>query len=228
MKYPSLYLFFALFTPFILPTTYANEDEFAKLDIISNKIPIQKENDLWLNISVPFKFLKHPRLESLNGRRPSTIEGAFNPKFINNVKVKLWICFENKFKKDLLGTSSGQKDTDYYQYYDSEVEYQTLEFDRSTKTANFLFPAAIAERDGFLEAYVKPVGYVIEISYDGEEFALSDGIYFNYRGATPQVLESFKSQAKSQSTKNKGILIPAHEISMNYLQGMGPPRMQPR
>lgn len=222
MKHHTLITLLAFLTATIVNYSYAIEDEFAKLDIVSNKLPIQKDGDFWLKISVPFKLLKHPRLESLNGRRPSTLEEAFNPKFINGVKVKLWICFENKYKKDLLGSSASLKDADFYQYYSAEVEYQTLEFDRTTKMASFLFPSAIAERDGFMEAYVKPVGYVIEMSYNEVDFALSDAVYFNYRGVTQQVLESFKSQAKSQSSKNRGVLLPAHEVSMNYLQEMGP------
>ncbi len=202
--------------------SFGEEDEFAKLDITSNKLPIQKESDLWLRINVPFKLLKHPRLEALNGRRPATIEQAFNPKYLDDVKVKLWICFANKFKQNLLSSENKFSDADFYQYYSAEVEYRTLEFDRSTKNAVFLFPAAIAERDGFLEAYVKPVGYVIAISHQGTELSLSNSVFFNYRQVTPQILESFKAQSLSKSKENQGVLIPAHEVSMEYLNGMGP------
>lgn len=205
-----------------ITTIFAEEDEFVMLDITSHKLPIQKENDTWLHVSVPFKFLKHPRLEALDGRRPETLEQAFNPKFIDDIKVKLWICFANKFKQNLLSSRGNFKETDFYQYYSAEIEYSTLEFDRSTKSASFLFPAAIAERDGFLEAYVKPVGYVIEISHKGRNFKLSKSIYFNYRGATEQILESFKAQVLSKSAENKGVLVPAHEVNMSYLDGMGP------
>ena len=208
----------------LLVTGYSangEEDEFVELDITSNKIPIQKESDQWLRISVPFKLKKHPRIEALNGRRPSSLSEAFNPKFINNIKVKIWICFPNKFKQDLL-SSANIGATEFYQYYSAEVEYLTLEFDRSTKNATFLFPTPIAERDGFLEAYVKPVGYVIEISHKGTNFEMSDAVYFDYRGVTPQVLESFKSRAMSGSSENEGILFPAYKVNMNYLDGMGP------
>ena len=128
----------------------------------------------------------------------------------------------NNYKKNLLRSAGDFKETDFYQYYYSEVEYQTLEFDTSTKEAQFLFPAAIAERDGFMEAYVKPVGYVIEISHDGTSYELSDSVYFNFRGVTPQVLESFRTQAVSKSSANKGVLLPAHKVSMDLLNDMGP------
>ena len=52
--------------------SYALEDEYAKLDITNNKIPIKKYGDAWLRISVPFKFVKHPKLQALQGKRPST------------------------------------------------------------------------------------------------------------------------------------------------------------
>ncbi len=205
---------------------FGEKDEFLKLDITS-KLPIKKLNDSWILISVPFKFkTTHPRVKALNGSRPTTITQAFNPKFINDIKVKLWICFLNKYNQNLLGSNASLKETDFYQYYSAEVEYRTLEFETSTKNANFLFPTPIAERDGFLESTIKPVGYVIEISHNGTNFDISDSVYFNYRGATPQVLESFRTQAVSKSSENKGVLLPAHEISMNYLDGMGPVKTQ--
>ena len=52
----------------LLVTGYSangEEDEFVELDITSNKIPIQKESDQWLRISVPFKLKKHPRMKHL-------------------------------------------------------------------------------------------------------------------------------------------------------------------
>ena len=134
----------------LLVTGYSangEEDEFVELDFTSNKIPIQKESDQWLRISVPFKLKKHPRIEALNGRRPSSLSEAFNPKFINNIKVKIWICFPNKFKQDLL--SSANMVYQFYQYYSAEVEYLTLS-SIDPQDATFLFPTPIAERDGFL------------------------------------------------------------------------------
>lgn len=222
MKIILFYLFsFSIFS-FGTLFLFGEEDEFAKLDITSDKLPVKKESDQWLRITVPFKLVNHPRLEALQGSRPSTLSQAFNPKFIDDVKVKLWICFANKFKQNLLGSRGSFKDSDFYQYYDAEIEYQTLDFDRTTKNAVFLFPTMVAERDGFLGAKVKPIGYVIEISHADSNFELSNAVYFDYRGATKEILESFKSQAVSKSSENKGVLIPAHTIDASYLAGMGP------
>ena len=201
---------------------FGETDKIAKLDISSNKLPIKKESDQWLRISVPFKFLIHPKIAALQGSRPSSLNQAFNPDFIDNVKVKLWICFANKFKQNLLGSGNNLKDADFYQYYSSEIEYLTLEFDRSTKNATFLFPTAIAERDGFLQSSIKPVGYVIEILHAESKLKLSNSAYFNFRGVTENILETFTSEAISKSSENEGVLIPAHKINPNYLIGMGP------
>jgi len=205
---------------------FGEYDKIAKLDISSNKIPIKKESDQWLRVSVPFKFQNHPKILALKGSRPNSLSQAFNPKFINNVKVRLWICFANKFKQSLLGSGNNFKDSDFYQYYSSEIEFLTLDFDRSTKIANFLFPSAIAERDGFLQSSIKPVGFVVEILHDDTILELSNSVYFNYRGATEEILEKFKSEALSKSADNEGILIPAHTIDQSYLIGMGPVNMQ--
>ena len=69
-------------------------------------------------------------------------------------------------------------DAEFYQYYSSEVEFITLKFDRNKKYAHFLFPAAIAQRDGFLTSYINPVGYAVEIIYDGA-IEISDAIFFD-------------------------------------------------
>ncbi|MDG1138607.1 MAG: hypothetical protein P8N49_03720 [Opitutales bacterium] len=212
------FAFFSIGSLFVL----GEEDKFAKLDITNGNLSIKKQSDQWLRITVPFKLVSHPRIEALEGRRPLTLSQAFNPKFIDDIKVKLWICFANKFKQNLLRSTSNLKDSDFYQYYDAEIEYLTLDFDRSTKNAIFLFPTTIAERDGFLGANVKPVGYVVEISHADSNFKLSNAVYFNYRGATEEILESFKSQALSESPENKGVLVPAHKIDASYLVGMGP------
>ena len=221
MKIPFLFLLSISCLSFGYLSATVEEDKFVKLDIVSNKLSIKKESDRWLRISVPFKFINHPKIEALNGRRPSTVSQAFNPKYINDVKVKLWLCFTNKFKQNLLSSNNNLKDSDFYQYYSAEVEYLTLEFDRSTKNATFLFPASIAERDGFLETYVKPVGYIVEISHAGKAFQISNSIYFNYRGVTDQILDTFKAQAISKSSENEGILLPAHKVNESYLSGMG-------
>ena len=44
--------------------------------------------------------------------------------------------------------------SEFYQYYSSEIELLTIKADRNKKYATFLFPSAIAERDGFLNTYV--------------------------------------------------------------------------
>ena len=214
--------FFVSFFFFGAFFAFGEIDKIAKLDISSNKLPIKKESDQWIRITVPFKFLSHPKIADLQGSRPSTLNQAFNPDFIDNVKVKLWICFANKFKQNLLGSGNNLKDADFYQYYSSEIEYLTLEFDRSTKNATFLFPTAIAERDGFLQSSIKPVGYVIEILHEESKLELSNAAYFNYRGVTENILETFISEAISKSSENEGVLVPAHKINPSYLIGMGP------
>ena len=42
------------------------------------------------------------------------------------------------------------------------MEYRTLEFETSTKNANFLFPTPIAERDGFLEVRLSPLDMLLK------------------------------------------------------------------
>jgi hypothetical protein len=64
----------------------------------------------------------------------------------------------------------------------------------------------------------------VEISSEGNSFEMSNSIFFEkYRDEA--ILEKFKEQAKSNSEKNRGILVPAHTVSMNYLDATGPIKM---
>ena len=64
----------------------AQVDKFAK---IGSRVTFSSENESWIKISVPFNLLTNPRLESANGKRPTTIESAFNPEYINDVKKNI-------------------------------------------------------------------------------------------------------------------------------------------
>ena len=207
-------LFLSSFLSFNLS---AIPDQFVKL---GGKITISKESDQWVKASVPFTFVNHPLAEKFKSRKPTTKDEVINLAYIDNIKIKLSLCFSNELQKKTLRSQKLQ-DAEFYQYYSAEVEYMTLKFDRNTKYAHFLFPAAIAERDGFLSSYINAVGYVVEIIYDGIPLEISDSIFFDkYR--EDRILQKFKQQAQSNASKNEGILLPAHLISSNYLDGAGP------
>jgi hypothetical protein len=197
-----------------ISSVYSAEDEYVKL---MGKVTVAKESDNWLKASVPFAPIVHPKLARFQKNRPATIEEALNVEYLDNVKVKLFLCFSNEYKKKLLRNNS-LKDAQFYQYYSSEIEYETIKIDRNTKTAHFLFPAAMAERDGFSKGgYVKLVGYAVEISQNGIPFEMKDSIFFDgYR--EDAILRKFKDQAAANADKNKGILLPAHVIDSSYLE----------
>ena len=202
---------------FLSVNLYAIPDQFAKL---GGKITITKESDQWVKASVPFTFVNHPLAEKFKSRKPTSKDEVINLEYINNIKIKLSLCFSNELQKRTL-RSLKLPDAEFYQYYSAEVEYITLKFDRNTKYAHFLFPSAIAERDGFLSSYINAVGYVVEIIYDGIPLEISDSIFFDkYR--EERILQKFKQQAQSNASQNEGILIPAHIINSNYLEGSGP------
>ena len=124
--------------------------------------------------------------------------------------------------KKINSRRSNLPEAEFYQYYSSEIEFLTIRADRNKKYVNFLFPAEIAERDGFLGAYVKPVGYVVEFIYDGIPLEISNNIFFG-KYKEENILEKFRQMCQTNSPKNEGILVPAQVINSNqYLQGLGP------
>lgn len=191
----------------------AQEDKYVKL---ANKVSISADSDAWLKVSVPFNLISHPRLEDTRNSRPSTLEEAFNPEYLEGLKVKLYLCFNNEFKKKVL-RSSKLIDSQFYQYYGAEVEFKTIKIERTTKYANFVFPAAIAEKDGFGGSYINPVGYAVEIFVEGVPAEISNDIFFDKYRDEPTLMK-FKQQAQEKSSQNEGVLLPAHHVFSNYFQ----------
>ena len=115
-------------------------DQIIKLD---GKISVSSESERWLKITVPFVIVEHPDLKKMEGKRPETIEEMFNPEFLNDLKINIWISFMNEFKrKELRGE---RQDVQYFDYYSAEIECLSLEIDRKTKRAEFLIPAMVAK-----------------------------------------------------------------------------------
>jgi hypothetical protein len=195
--------------------------------VVLEDVEISKESANWLKVAVKFKFPFHP-LQSKYQRSPKLIEDFVNLNYIDDVKVKLYICFSNETKKATL-RSLKKSDAEYYQYYSSEIEFLALKYKNNTSFyANFLFPIEIAERDGFISTYVKHIGHAVEISIGGIplEFPESER-FLKYDPNDPiekNYIGKFKQQAQQNSSKNEGFLIPAHIISSKYLEGAGPVR----
>ena len=213
MSIKAFFIHVCLSLIFIVLGLQAQNDQYAK---ITNKVTITSETDSWLKVSVPFNIVTHPRIDNFRGSRPSTIEEAFNPEFVEDVKVRLYICFSNEFKKRVL-RSSKMMDSQFYQYYRADIDFKILKVDRNTKYANFMFPAAVAEKDEFGSSYITPVGYAIEILMEGMPVEISNSIVFDkYRDEA--TLLKFKQQAEEKSTGNNGVLVPAHYVFPSYFQ----------
>jgi len=192
---------------------YSAPDEYVRL---TGKVTVTKESETWIKASVPFGIVAHPKAQTYSRSKPTGLSDVINLEFMNNIKVKIYLCFSNEFKKKAL-RGAKLSDAQFYQYYSAEVEYLTVKVDRNTKNVHFLFPAVLAERDGFYKAgYVKLVGYAVEISQNDVPFEITESIFFDkYR--TADILNKFKAQAVEKSEANKGLLLPAHLISQNYL-----------
>ena len=192
---------------------YSAPDEYVRL---TGKVTVTKESETWIKASVPFGIVVHPKAQTYSKSKPTGLSDVINLEFMNNIKVRIYLCFSNEFKKKAL-RSAKLSDAQFYQYYSAEVEYLTVKVDRNPKNVHFLFPAVLAERDGFYKAgYVKLVGYAVEISQNDVPFEITESIFFDkYR--TADILNKFKAQAVEKSEANKGLLLPAHLISQSYL-----------
>ena len=203
---------------FTLFPALAKDQEYDKFVSLEGKATLKRESDHWLKISVPFRINLNPDLDALDGRKPSSREELFNPKFLDNLEISLVVCFRNDFIRKVL--KADKNDRENFQYYSASLKVMVLEIG-ANYVAHFLFPAAIAERDNFGGSYPQMLGYVIDFSRNGTQFHLSDSIMFeNIR--SDEILKKFKSEALTKSIENDGILIPAHKIDQSYLRDLGP------
>jgi len=198
--------------------TLAQDQEFDKFVSLDGKVTIKRESDHWLKISVPFQVISNPDLISLEGSKPKSREELFNPKYLDNLELNLFICFRNEFARKFFRTE--KSDPENFQYYSASLKCMVLEV-TSTYVAHFLFPSAIAERDGFGGSYPELLGYVIDFSRKGKKFDVSDSTMFD-KYKTKETLEKFKTEAQSKSLPNEGILIPAYKVDRAYLRDLGP------
>ncbi len=207
-----------LFLTISTSLSFAQASDVDRFVALTGKVTIKRDSDVWLKISVPFEVVSHPDLASLEGRKPSTREELFNPQFIDDLEIRLYLCFRNDYARKF--TRTDKTDPANFQYYSSALKCLILE--KGSKCfAHFLFPAAIAERDEFGGTYPEIVGYAVEFSRRGTALQVSESIKFdNYR--QNEVLDKFRSEAKSKSSKNDGILIPGYKIDGSYLRDLGP------
>lgn len=216
MKKKSLGLLIAFLSLINVLLANEREDAFVQMD---GEPEISRASDTWLKVSVPFKLNGHPEIENLEGGRPSSLEEVFNPDFLDDLEIRLTICFRNEFKRKY--ARGDKKDIKFNEYYSSDLKIQVLEIDRSTKIAVFLFPAIIAKRDEYAGSVPKLVGYVVEFSRKGKPFNVSKSIVFeNY--TNDEVLKKFKEDALNRSTENEGILVPGHLMDTSNLKYLGP------
>jgi hypothetical protein len=216
MKIISVILLIASLQSLLIGQT--KEQEFDQIIKLDGKIKVSSESERWLKVTVPFVIVDHPDLGKMQGKRPDTIEEMFNPEFLNDLKINIWVSFMNEFKrKELRGE---RQDVLYLDYYSAEIECLCLEINRKTKKAEFLIPTVVAKMNGWGN-YPEFTGYVVEFSRNGEVFKVRDQIkFFNYDNA--EYLEKFRVEALNKSSNNEGILIPGHLISDAYLTDLGP------
>jgi hypothetical protein len=184
--------------------------EFSRLDLRS-------DGSQWLVATMQIIPKEHP-----------DEKGALNEDYIDEVKIDLYLCFKNKAKekKIYLETRRKAELKNILDYYHASVEMNTIEVTRSAQTLSFLFPLAIAKRDGF-DKETSPYGQVVDISIGGVSIQkalhenaknrLSEPIIFEgYKDQS--ILQSFKQECISNSASNQGILIPAHLVNPAYLK----------
>ena len=194
--------YLASLTFLLTGVSYAVDDyiEFQRLDIRS-------DNRKWISATVHFVPKKHPNPD-----------GALNPKFIDEVKIDLYLCFKNtaREKKIYRDTRRRAELKEILDFYHAEVEIPTLEVNSRPNSIVFLIPLEIAQRDGF-DRVQKAEGYAVDISIGGTSLELKEPVVFqSYRDEG--ILQSFKQQAITNASNTEGTLVPGFLVNPAYLE----------
>ena len=186
--------------------------DFVKVD----EVTIQRYDDNWYLISVPFELPVHPNEDE----KPKSLGEVLNHDFIEDLTIRLTICFQNQFLKKKMGSKLKLSTKDLLVYFQSEVNYHILEINRDEKKTHFLFPKMVAEQGDFISGSPKMSGYVVEIFYKNQNVELEDNILFeNY--SDKEILQNFQEEALSKASENDHILIPGHIIEPKLMHDAG-------
>ena len=85
---------------------YSAPDEYVRL---TGKVTVTKESETWIKASVPFGIIGHPKAQTYSRSKPTGLADVVNLEFMNNMKVKIYLCFSNEFKKKALRVITVQK-----------------------------------------------------------------------------------------------------------------------
>jgi hypothetical protein len=123
---------------------------------------------------------------------------ARNPRFVENIKVRVYLAWKRDAKELL------------FDYYSSEVEIVIME-QGDDNNVYFYLPGPIVDRDRLKK---EPDYYYVEISVDdemqqpkGQTPAISRNI------SNLEILKSFTSKANAESLKNEHLLMPIYLLS---------------
>jgi len=123
---------------------------------------------------------------------------ARDPRFLENIKVKVYLAWERDAKARL------------FDYYTSEVEIIIMELN-DKNNIYFYLPGLIVERD---RLRTDPDFYYVEVSIDGQvQEPSSQSVAMSRNIPNPDVLKAFTSNANSESLKNEHFLIPVYLLS---------------
>ena len=79
----------------------AVSDDTDKYVRLGGKITVTKESEMWVGVS-SFVIVSHPLLEKYKSSKPVKKDEVINLEYIDNIKIRLSLCFSNEFQKRAL------------------------------------------------------------------------------------------------------------------------------
>lgn len=157
----------------------------AREPITVKRIDFNSLRDNWTQMEVQLSCAGNPSPE------------ARDPRFVENVKVKVYLAYKLKGKAE-----SGAPNFDYYT---AEVEIIIMERG-DDNNLYFYLPGMIVERD---QLPVDPDYYYVEIAIDGDEQAAQKSA-MSSSISNQTILDSLLSKANSEGADNDHILMPVY------------------
>jgi hypothetical protein len=123
---------------------------------------------------------------------------ALNEKWIDRVKVTVWIMFTNE---------DAEGEQPKFFAYQSAAHLVSVEADEDT-TIYFYLPYEIVDRDNLQS---DPFGYLVEFEVDGEKVTRPEGDAFRIQSSRVSV-EQFKSNIEPELDKTAGLFMNQHQF----------------
>ena len=137
--------------------------------------------------------------------RGNPSDDARDPNFLDDVRVDASLSYENRAR------NPGDRQYDFYR-----ASAHIITVQRGRRDVHFFLPGPIVERDRLRP---DPFAWLVELQIKGESLPIQRG-QFSDNLQSMEAVESLRSRANAEGSRNDGILMSLNQIPVHIYTGL--------